>query len=362
MQCDALSRAGTDVTIFAKRSVAEVEDLSSSIRQQYNVNLDHVRICSFFSNSHRANNLSIAVLAVTKLLANPWPDAVLSRNLYAAYIIALFFRKPLLFETHQLETGFRKYLQRALMSSHHVSTIVISEKLIDCLFQHHGVRPYKYFVLHDAAPDGIDPIPIENRRPLLETLVPEVVGDWSGICGYFGHLYEGRGIEIIEAMAATRPNVLFLVFGGNDSDIETKRCNNLQSNLVFCGHVEHGVALTIMRTVDILLMPYQNNVSIGAGMHDTARWMSPMKMFEYMSASIPIISSDLPVLREILINGENALLVPPDNVNSWISAIDKLLSDEKLSDSISRNAYITYNSHHTWLKRAEKIIAIAKSC
>ena len=315
MQCDALSRTGADVTLFARRSVPKGEDLSSSIEQQYGVNCNHFRVSSFFCNSHRATNLSIALLAIVKLLANTWPDAILSRNLYAAFLIANVFRKPLIFETHQLESGFRKYLQRALMTCRHVSTIAISEKLVKCLSDHHGIAPSRPYILHDAAPNGICPMPIEKRRSQLEILIPESIGNWSGVCGYFGHLYEGRGIEIIEAIADARPNVLFLVFGGNDFQIQTKRLNNSRSNLIFCGHVEHEVALNIMRAVDILLMPYQKKVSIGSGAHDTARWMSPMKMFEYMSSSVPIISSDLPVLRDILTDGENALLVPPENVD-----------------------------------------------
>ena len=115
-----------------------------------------------------------------------------------------------------------------------------------------------------------------------------------------------------------------------------------------------------MRVVDVLLMPYQKSVSIGKPGHDTARWMSPMKMFEYMSSSVPIISSDLPVLREVLICGENALLVPPDDVDCWVQAMDKLLSNRELSASIGRNAHRAYKLNYTWLKRAESIISIAK--
>ena len=52
-----------------------------------------------------------------------------------------------------------------------------------------------------------------------------------------------------------------------------------------------------MLAVDILIMPYQKNVAIGAKGHDTARWMSPMKMFEYMASGNPIISSNLAALK-----------------------------------------------------------------
>ena len=42
-----------------------------------------------------------------------------------------------------------------------------------------------------------------------------------------------------------------------------------------------------------------------------------MKMFEYMAAGRAILSSDLPVLREVL-NEENAILLPPDEPAAWV--------------------------------------------
>jgi len=361
MQCDALARSGADVTIYAKRAIFEQEDLASAIQQQYGVDFSKARLCTFWSKAHRGDNARIAIHAVMDLLANPWPDAILSRNLYAAYLIAIVLRKPLIFETHQLESGFRKYLQRAVMSCRHVSTIAISQKLIECLKDHHGKAPAHPFILHDAAPEGIEPTSYESRRADLGRLIPQAMGEWHGICGYFGHLYSGRGIEIIEDMAAVRPDVLFLVFGGNDGDVESRRLANSCTNLHYMGHVEHSQAQCIMRLVDVLLMPYQEIVSIGVSGHDTARWMSPMKMFEYMATGVPIISSDLPVLREVLKDGENALLVPPAESGAWISAMDRLLEDKELGRSIGLSAHEAYKVEHTWTKRAQSLLNIARA-
>ena len=51
-------------------------------------------------------------------------------------------------------------------------------------------------------------------------------------------------------------------------------------------------------------MPYQSKVSINSNNFDDeiSKFISPLKMFEYLATGIPIISSDLKVLREILIN------------------------------------------------------------
>ncbi len=360
MQCDALSRIGLDVKLYAKRSVPEDKKLASTIKSTYGVDLEKVQIISFFTKFNRAVNLWIAFLALWDLLKKPWPDVILSRNLYASFIIAVMLRRPLLFETHQLEHGWRKFIQRMIMSSQRVITVVISKKLEEYLTQFHGVPPSHTLVLHDAAPDGIETLPETLRYENIVQICPQAEGKWKGICGYFGHLYAGRGIEIIETMAEALPEVLFLIFGGNEEDVQTRKKNNQCSNILFLGHVSHPVAQQAMKSVDVLLMPYQESVSIGSSGHDTARWMSPMKMFEYMATGVPIISSDLPVLREVLEDGKNALLVPPSEGEKWIIALERLLGDKKLADSLSISAHESYKAKYTWSQRARCLIDEAK--
>lgn len=173
--------------------------------------------------------------------------------------------------------------------------------------------------------------------------------------GYFGHLYSGRGIELILNVAKELANYDFHIVGGNDSDISTYKNIVLSSNVYFHGFKEQTILSAMRKKCDILLMPYQEDVGIFNLNKSTAKWMSPMKLFEYMSSKRAIISSNLPVLREIL-NSENSILVRPDSVFEWISAI-KMLSDVGLREKIANNAYKDFLDNYTWTKRAEKIFS-----
>lgn len=359
-QCDGLCRTGAEVTLYAKRAMPEAQHLGSALLGAYGVDQPRLRVETVYSASTRGDNLRIAQHAVRSIRSVGYGDGILSRNLYAAFFLAVVHRVPLLFETHQLETGFRKFMQRSIMRCPWVTTIVISSHLTNFLTQHHRIPPYRTLVLHDAAPVGITRVPVVERRTRLCAQTPEARGNWKLICGYFGHLYPGRGIEIVEAMAIARPECLFLVYGGTDSDLAARRAANKQGNLIFMGHVPHPVARDLMCIVDVLLMPYQENVSIGVVGHDTARWMSPMKMFEYLGTGVPIISSDLPVLREVLRDGENSLLAHPSEVGSWLSALDRIEGDANLAGGLGKNAHFQYEQQHTWTRRAEKIIEAAR--
>ena len=356
MQTRALADCGANVTLYACRSVVNEADLPAAIGRQYGVATDGITLVTSLARSARGLSPRVAALAVRRLAAASWPELVISRNLYAAYVLGVLSARRMVFELHDIDTGWRWPLQRAVLRQKGIRIISISHKLLDVLARERGIVLPNAQVLPDAAPAGIIPVPLNLRRSRLTERVPEAGGVWRGVCGYVGHLFAGRGIEVIESLAQRRPDLLFLVAGGQETDVEARRAANRQVNLRFLGHYPHRSALELAACVDVLLMPYQTSVSLGTGHYDTARWMSPMKMFEYMATGVPIVSSDLPVLREILRHEENALLVAPDDVNGWAAAIDRILSDGLLARRLADAAYAQYQRQHTWEHRARILL------
>lgn len=358
LQCKALIKFSNDIVLYTKRTVRKKSKMKETLMDAYGIDTGSLRLVTTWNMLDKFNTIQIALLAIIHLLINKWPDIIISRNLYASFVIVIIYRKPILFETHQLEYGFRKYLQNKIIRSKHTTTILISEELKKLIIEHHKLFKLKNIVLHDAAQDGVEPISRDMRRNLLYEVYPKLSNNWDGICGYFGHLYSGRGIEQIAEMANKRPNVLFLIFGGNQEDVDAKKRLNRNDNMIYMGHVPHSNSQYLMKLFDILLMPYQKKVSIGVKGHDTGRWMSPMKMFEYMATGVPIISSNLTVLREILKNNINALLVSPDNSDEWVLAIDKLIQDKAFSEKIGMQSHKDYKNLYTWSRRAKCIVDI----
>ncbi len=232
-----------------------------------------------------------------------------------------------------------KLAQRFINSKYLLNIFVISEALKH-IFIKDGVSENLMTVAHDAATEAT-----KREEEITDTVK----------IGYVGHLYGGRGIELIFKVAKQRPNYQFHLIGGNEKDIKLHKESNPPKNIIFHGFLPHSVVGDMRNSMDILLAPYQREVKIWGGARNTVDYMSPLKIFEYMSSNKPIICSDLPVLREVL-NESNAILCHPDNVSEWIEAIDKLLANEVMRYELSTAGLKDFRDKYTWEKRAQYIL------
>lgn len=283
------------------------------------------------------------------------PNLIISRNIFAAYYFNFFSTTKVVYEFHAPETGFRKNIQKKLLLSKKLQKIVISSALKRIIVDYYNLKNTKnIYVVHDSAPD-IDNYKIDKRKYFGKSVLK-----YKYKIGYFGHLYKGRGIQLIKEIALLNSECAFLVYGGMQKDIDRELKTSNPKNFYIMGYVPHVEAIANMKNMDILLMPYQKKVSVGIKNSDTSKWMSPIKLFEYMSSKVPIISSDLPVLREVIQNKVNAVLVSdPTNAKLWTKAINFLLTNNEVAKKISNNAYSDFYNKYTWSKRAELIIRIS---
>ena len=253
---------------------------------------------------------------------------------------------PLVFETHQPVTVMGSISRRAFFRMEKKGNlkrlVVISEALKKLLAQETGVKDI--LVAHDA----VDlPSPEEKPQPGFDPARFKV--------GYFGSLYQGRGVEVVVELARRFPGMDFHLVGGRESDLAERRSGDLPANLVFHGFVPPAMVPGMMGSCQALLMPYQRKVTI-LGEGDTSRWMSPLKMFEYLASGVPLISSDIPVLREVLTPGENALLVPPDDLDAWSRALETLRDRPEIAAGLADKGRKGVAEKYTWAKRAELVL------
>jgi glycosyltransferase involved in cell wall biosynthesis len=250
-------------------------------------------------------------------------------------------------ELHAPPQGLARLLLDRLAATPRLRRVVcISTALADRIeYDHPGVRD-RLIVAHDGADD-----PPAGESVTLEP------GTYRIEAAYAGHLYAGKGMEIISGLARRCPWARFHVVGGTLSDIE-RWTTNLHGvdNVIFHGFVPPVEVSFYLRAADVLLAPYQRRVSPHGGQSDIGQWMSPLKLFEYMAVGRPIICSDLPTLREILEDGVTALLCDPASLDCWVEALTTLADSAVQRAGLAARARTAFEERYSWSARAGRIL------
>jgi glycosyltransferase involved in cell wall biosynthesis len=150
-------------------------------------------------------------------------------------------------------------------------------------------------------------------------------------------------------------NCFLLIVGLNIDEISEikeniKKLNINKENYALVHHVPHGEIIKYLKSSDVLVMNYPN-------IRHYAYYMSPMKMFEYMAAGVPIVASNLPSIAEIL-NKQNSFLIKPDGLESLTGGIKEALNSGE-AEGRAKNAFSNVKNY-TWEIRAKKIINFIK--
>lgn len=259
---------------------------------------------------------------------------------------------PSIFELHDIPMGaMGPWLLRRFLSAPGARRLVANTKfLANKLASDYELPKQQNFLL--VAPNGVDlerysklPEPAEARKQLN---LPEAF-----TIGYTGHLYAGRGLELMLSLAGALPDLRFLLVGGREADVQRARASAAElSNVTLTGFVPNAELPLHQAAADVLIMPYSQQVAGSSG-GDIAPYLNPMKMFEYLASGRPIVSSDLPILREIL-SDENAVILPADEA-TWVRTLRELSADPARRAVLAAAALKTARQH-TWEQRAQRLV------
>jgi glycosyltransferase involved in cell wall biosynthesis len=295
--------------------------------------------------------------------AHRWEADIVYTRLPQAGVIAAWKGMDTIYEVHDIPHGtmgpllFKSFLKAPGARQLVTITQALKDELI------------KVFGMPDSPPtitvalDGVDiaryqdiPKPTAARR-LISAQSNLNMDEQRFTIGYSGHLYSGRGVELMLGMAERLPKLAFMLAGGEQKDVQNLglrvESRNL-SNIILTGFIPNSELPLYQATCDLFLMPYQRKVAGSSG-GDISMYLSPMKLFEYMACGRPILSSDLPVFREVL-NERNSVLIVPDDIDQWVENIQVLISDSATRIELANQAK-TDVKQFTWKRRAERILS-----
>jgi glycosyltransferase involved in cell wall biosynthesis len=171
--------------------------------------------------------------------------------------------------------------------------------------------------------------------------------------GYAGHLYPWKGVDLVVEAIAALLDTEGLIIGGHQGEADLTRVKALvdrlhcSSRVTFTGHLPPHEALRRLRDAQVLTLPNPSSA--------IARdFTSPLKLFEYMAAGRPIVASDLPSIREVLRDGDNAILVEPGNPHALTEGIRRIKNDPALGETLAGRALQDVRAY-TWDARAGRL-------
>ncbi|MEG3089314.1 glycosyltransferase family protein [Sphingomonas sp. PB4P5] len=343
--CQSFGRAGHDVRLIVPHGG------ENGGRQTF----DHYGVEPVFEIVRAWKRLPVPgnswlfALAAGAHLLKARPDLVYTRNIQTA-VVATRMGIETVFEAHGPPAVLGKTemqcLTLLLRSKHLVRLTVISEALKRLFLEQ--IDSARLDDLLYVAHDGADAD--ENWSPEDESAPFTAV--------YAGSFFAGRGVELALAIARRAPDIRFKLAGCHPDVLPEWQAKVAGiANVELIGRRPPSEVPALLASGHALLAPYQSKVGIGLDKIDIAEYFSPLKMFEYMAAGRAIVSTALPVLREVLTDGETALLRDGDNVDAWVIALRDLRDDRVLRQRIGGAARQMLIEHYTWDARARSVLS-----
>ena len=148
---------------------------------------------------------------------------------------------------------------------------------------------------------------------------------------FVGKLIPLQGVETILAAARAAPDIAFRVVGSGQLD---SLLGDRPPNVDHVPWVEYERLPGEIRGAGCALGIF--------GTTAKAQRVIPNKAFQAIACGAPLITADTPAARELLVDGESALLVPPGDGGALAAAIRSLAEDAELARRIAAGGRAAY--------------------
>jgi len=198
-----------------------------------------------------------------------------------------------------------------------------------------------------VTPNGVDPARFLPNQPDPAAFT----------VGFVGTLKPWHGVEVLLAafagLRARVPGARLLVVGTGPEEArlraEAARLG-VGAAVTFTGAVPPEQVPALLARMDVAVAPYPVLETF---------YFSPLKVYEYMAAGVPVVVSRVGQLAELIEDGRSGLLCPPGDAGALMGALARLADDAVLRERLAAAGRETILKAHTWEWVAARIVELA---
>ena len=267
------------------------------------------------------------------------------------YLVSKLKGLPLVYDSHEYFTGvpelngrpFVKWVWKRIERNifpHLKHVITVSDLIADQYEFEYGIRPA---VVRNCSCDSSEIIPWEKEK--LEINPAHLVLIFQGA----GINTDRGGEELIESIKKT-DGVTLLVAGSGDVINKLKSLTlhyDISDRIKFIPKSEWPELLRYTKMADA-------GLSLDKDTNMNYRFSLPNKLFDYISAGIPVIAGNLPEISKIVESYRCGLIIPEITPEEISKAIITLRDDKVLLNNLHKNSVIASESLN-WEVESEKV-------
>lgn len=198
----------------------------------------------------------------------------------------------------------------------------------------------------------------EFGRDLRTRIDPQSLPQGAPIILYLGGLTEERGLEaLVQAIPLLRSRAHLVLLGQGALAGSLRRLAaelGVEERLHLLAPVPPAEVIGWAASADIGVSPLvpsslNNRYSLGN------------KLFQYMAAGLPVVASDFPQVRDVVIGSDAGLCVDTTDTQQIASAIDGLLADRDRLRAMGRNARRAVEERYNWDVSARTLLEVYRS-
>ncbi len=227
-------------------------------------------------------------------------------------------------------------------------SVMQSNALQNYFIEQHHLDPAKTAVVTNGAD-----VEKFSKHGRYEMLIRKYQLTGKPVLGFVGSMSVWHGMEnmekIITRVLKKYPHVKFMLVGSGGGFEGAMRKfiseNHFEENVILTGYVPHQEIHKYVSLMDIVLAPYPKLDFF---------YYSPVKLFEYMAAAKPVVTTDIGQIAEVVTHGVDGILCPPDDFDCVVDSICRLLENPDKRKRIGETARKTITEKHTWGKKAKE--------